>query len=92
MRILDGVGVVGVILTIGAYLMLQRRQVGFDSTSYLAANAVGSSLILVTLYFDWNLSAAVVEAFWVAISVYGLVRAQLDRRRGDRTTSDGSTR
>jgi hypothetical protein len=43
------------------------------SWRFPAANLVGSLLILVSLYAEWNLPSVVIEVFWIAISVYGLV-------------------
>jgi hypothetical protein len=37
---------------------------------------VGSALILVSLYDAWNWPSVVIELFWAAISIYGLLRAR----------------
>jgi len=37
-------------------------------------NAVGASLIIISLIFNFNLSAFVMEAIWVVISLFGLYR------------------
>jgi hypothetical protein len=46
-----------------------------------AINLAGAALVLTSLVHDWNLPSVVLECFWAAISVYGLVRA-LSRRSG----------
>ena len=39
-------------------------------------------MIMLSLVTEWNLSLAVVESFWAAISVYGLIKsAGLWKRR-----------
>ena len=48
--------------------------------SYSVANAAGSSAILFSLFYDFNLSAFVIESFWLAISLYGVFRAVRSRR------------
>ncbi len=40
-----------------------------------AINLLGASLVLLSLIDAWNLPSVVLECFWGAISVYGLVRA-----------------
>ena len=35
---------------------------------------IGATLVLVSLIDTWNLPSVVLECFWGAISVYGLVR------------------
>ena len=38
-------------------------------------NGIGAGLTTLSLCFDFNLSAFVVEVAWVAVSLHGLVRA-----------------
>ena len=77
----DVAGFAGVILIIVAYLLLQLNKLPSSSPVYSAMNAVGALLVLVSLLFDFNMSAFVVEAFWFLISLMGLART-LALRRG----------
>lgn len=77
----DVAGIVGVTLILGAYLMLQIGRIEPRGAAYSAVNALGAGLVVVSLCYDFNLSALVVELFWIAISLYGLGRALLARRR-----------
>ncbi|MGH8251957.1 MAG: CBU_0592 family membrane protein [Steroidobacteraceae bacterium] len=61
-------------LILVAYFLLQIEKIENTSLMYSVSNAVGAVLILVSLYFDFNLSAFQVEFFWFLISVIGLVR------------------
>lgn len=72
----DLVGSVGVLLIVVAFLLLQLERVASNSLSYLIANAIGAALILLSLLYDFNLSAFLMEAFWLAISLLGLARRQ----------------
>jgi paired small multidrug resistance pump len=74
MRWYDLAGSVGVILIVAAYLLLQLERVGSSGLPYLLANAVGAALILLSLAYEFNLSAFLMEAFWLAISLLGLAR------------------
>lgn len=75
----DLVGGVGVAAIVGTYLMLQLGRLSARSLAYSVLNAVGAALILVSLAREFNLAAAVIEAFWLAISLYGVL-AWLRRR------------
>ena len=44
-----------------------------------SAESAGASLILVLLVHDWNLAAFVIEAFWVAVSLYEIAKAMKPR-------------
>lgn len=71
----DFLGNVGVALILLAYLLLQFEKIDSRSWKYSAANALGALLILVSLYFKFNLSAFVIEFFWLLISLFGLARS-----------------
>ncbi len=67
------VGLIGVGLILAAYFANQQRWLRSEDWRFPAANLVGSLLILVSLYAEWNLPSVVIEVFWIAISVFGLV-------------------
>jgi hypothetical protein len=71
----DFVGNVGVLMILGTYFALQIGRLDARSVKYSALNALGAGSITLSLLFDFNLSAFVVEAAWVAVSLYGLTRA-----------------
>ena len=68
----DLLGNLGVFLIILTYFLLQMRRLSSESLLYSVLNTLGASLIIVSLLFDFNLSAFIVEAFWVIISVIGI--------------------
>ena len=70
----DFLGNIGVVLIIVDYLLLQLNRISSNSLSYSLLNAVGASLIIVSLVSNFNLSALIMEAVWVLISLYGLYR------------------
>lgn len=76
----DLVGNIGVLLILGSYLMLQLGKANPLSLSYSVVNGLGAVFILVTLWFEFNLSAFVVEAAWLLISLLGIWKC-LQRER-----------
>jgi hypothetical protein len=70
----DLAGNVGVALIILTYLLLQLEKLTSISLFYSASNTLGAGLVLVSLGFEFNLSAFIVEAFWVLISLVGVAR------------------
>ena len=72
--LLDLVGNIGVVILIITYLMLQLNKLSSDSLAYSVLNAAGASLIVFSLLFDFNLSALLMEVFWVLISFVGIYR------------------
>lgn len=68
----DIVGTLGVAIIIFTYVLLQIERVRSDQLIYSLLNAIGAGLILISLYFDFNLPSVVVEAFWLLISLFGI--------------------
>jgi hypothetical protein len=77
----DLVGFAGTALIVAAYFTNQQRWLSSQDWRFPFLNLVGSSLILVSLYFEWNFPSVVIELVWVAISAWGLVRSLVERRR-----------
>ncbi len=72
--LLDFVGNVGVVILMVTYLLLQLNRLRSDDLSYSLLNAIGASLIVISLLVDFNLSALLMEVFWVLISFVGIYR------------------
>lgn len=68
-------GIIGVFLVLLAYVLLQIDKMKAAWISYSLLNALGSGLILISLYFYPNLASCVIEVAWFIISVYGLIKS-----------------
>jgi hypothetical protein len=75
----DLAGFVGVVLIVIAYLLLQLNKLPSSRPSYSLLNAIGAFLVMVSLVFDFNLSAFLMEAFWFVISLFGFFRTVLSK-------------
>jgi len=67
-------GTIGVGVIVVTYFLLQLGRVKSDQLIYSLLNGIGAMLILISLYYDFNLPSVVVEAFWLVISIFGIVR------------------
>jgi len=76
----DLVGNIGVLLMVVAYLLLQLKKMSSSAVSYLLLNAVGATLVMISLKFRFNLSAVLMEVFWLLISLYGLSKSLFSKR------------
>ena len=80
----DLVGNIGVLLMVVAYLLLQLEKLSSSAVSYLLLNTVGALMVIVSLTFRFNLSAFLMEAFWLLISLFGLAKPLISRTRAER--------
>ena len=77
----DFVGSIGVAVIILTYVFLQLGKIRSESVFYSLFNAVGASLIIVSLVFNFNFAAFIVEFFWVLISLFGIGKYFLKEKK-----------
>ena len=77
----DFIGNIGLVLLLGTYLLLQMGRLESASLAYSLLNAAASLCIGVSLLFAFNMSAFLVEVFWLLISLYGICKFFLRRKR-----------
>lgn len=70
----DLVGNIGVASILMAYLLLQLNKFKSSDLKFSVLNAIGASLILTSLSYEFNLSAFLIEFFWLLISIYGIIK------------------
>jgi len=70
----DLVGNLGVGVILVCYFMAQSGRMTMATPTYSLLNGLSALLILVSLFYNFNLSSFVIEIAWLAISAYGLVR------------------
>lgn len=76
----DVVGNIGVFLILTTYLLLQLDKIDNQTIKYSLLNAIGAGAILFSLVFKFNLSAFIIEFFWLLISLVGIFRYYLRRQ------------
>ena len=74
-KLSNGIGLVGVVMVLIAYYLLNTDKISALNMRYLLLNLVGSILILISLMFHWNLSSVIIEIAWISISLIGIFRA-----------------
>lgn len=72
--LMDLVGNIGVAILVVTYLLLQLDRLKSADLSYSVLNALGAGMIVASLIVDFNLSALIIEVFWVLISFIGIGR------------------
>jgi hypothetical protein len=75
-QVLVAAGFVGAALIIVAYFANQSGWLRSSDWRFPAANLLGAVLIFASLFVQWNFPSAVIEGFWIAISIYGLMRSR----------------
>lgn len=68
------IGFFGDFFVLIAYSLLQFKKLKAESFLYSFLNLIGAIFLLFSLYYAWNLPAAIIEGTWVLISFYGLIQ------------------
>ena len=74
-------GVIGVALMLFAYAAGQLRKLDMTALPALLMNLAGALLVLWSLTFKFNLSAALMEGAWALVALFGLVKLAM-RKKG----------
>ena len=70
----DIIGMAGTSLVVGAFFLLQLNKVSPKGLMYNLMNLIGALFLLFSLCINFNLASFVIEVFWIAASVIGLVQ------------------
>lgn len=70
------------------YIALQVGKISSETLVYSLLNALGASLILISLFYNFNFSAFIVEFFWLLISLFGVGKYFLRKRKPPRMNTD----
>lgn len=70
----DMIGMMGVAMILVAYGLLQLGLLKHRSYRYLFLNLIGAILLLLSLFYHWNLASVIIEIVWILISVIGLAK------------------
>ena len=76
----DITGSLGVTIIILTYILLQGERIRSEQLAYSLLNAAGAALILISLYYTFNLPSFIVEFFWLLISLFGVGKYLVRRR------------
>lgn len=68
-------GLVGASCFIFSYFATLQGWLAPDGWRLPAVNLLGAAMVLTSLTVAWNLPSVVLESFWGAISLYGVIRA-----------------
>ncbi len=74
-------GIIGVILILVTYFLLNKGVMRSDVIIYPLLNLIGSSLLLFSLIYSWNLPSVIIEIFWMSISLYGIYNVTQKKRK-----------
>jgi uncharacterized membrane protein len=70
--ITDAIGMLGTLLVLVAYYLLQLEYTDPKGLNYNLLNLLGGVFLLLSLCFNFNLASFVMEVFWIGAALIGL--------------------
>jgi paired small multidrug resistance pump len=77
----DWIGLLGTLMVLGAFFLLQARKLSGTGLVYQLLNLFGAVGILMSLYDKFNVSVFFLQIAWILISGYGIARGLSERGR-----------
>ena len=72
--ITQAVGIIGFIFYMLSYFLLLFGKLKGTDNTYILMNMVAASCVLFSLMNHFNLASALIQIFWIVVSIAGLVR------------------
>ena len=70
----DIAGLIGALLVLVPYFLLQANKMKATTFSFSALNLLGALMIMYSLMQSWNLTAFFIEVVWASVSLYGIYK------------------
>ncbi len=80
LTLLDAIGLFGALLYLTSYVAVQTRKLDGNSLQFTAANTVAALFVLIGLFQNFNIAAAIIQITWVAIGGYRLFNYSFGKR------------
>ena len=71
----DWVGLLGTVMILGGFALLQAGKLSGTGLFYQLLNLFGAAGVLASLLGTFNLSVFLLEAAWMVVSLYGIGRS-----------------
>lgn len=81
------IGFGGVAFYVGSYALVQAGRVNGNGAVYTLMNVAAASLVLVSLFDDFNLPSMVTQITWIALGIGGLSLRSWRQLKGDKQTT-----
>ncbi len=81
LTVFDGLGVLGACVVLGGYFLLQSGKLRGSDNRYAVVVMVGNLMLLTNLFQAVSLGSMIVQATFVVLSMYGIVRREIAKRK-----------
>jgi len=73
LHILEIAGIVGFCLYVVNYVLLTCKILNAEDKTFFVINGCAASMVLMGLMVSFNLASALIQVFWITISMFGIL-------------------
>ncbi len=74
------IGMIGTLFVVGSYFLMQLNKLDPKGLRFNLINLLGALFLLLSLLVHFNLASFVIELFWIAASLIGIVNHWREKR------------
>ena len=74
------IGVIGFVFYMLSYYLLLTGKINGTHNCYILMNFIAATFVLISLIHNFNLASALIQIFWITISIVGLIRCNFIQR------------
>lgn len=74
------IGMIGTLLVVGAYFLMQLNKLDPKGLRFNLINLLGALFLLLSLLVHFNLPSFIIELFWIAASLIGVLNYWRDKK------------
>lgn len=75
------IGMLGTFMVVGSYFLMQLDKLDPKGFRFNLINLLGAFFLLLSLLVHFNLASFIIELFWIAASLIGIVNHWREKRR-----------
>lgn len=77
----DGVGFLGTLTYLAAYILLQVKKDFAGTITYSALNLIAPLFVMFSLIYSFNVSVFISQFIWAVLSLFAVVKAYIKRSK-----------
>lgn len=77
----DLIGILGFLLYLGNYILITFQWLDSRSIRFFGINILAAACVLFSLSEDFNLAAAMIQIFWIALGILAIILRLLPKWR-----------
>ena len=81
MELATAVGLIGAVVYLAGYALIQMRVLSINDGRYAALNVIGGVALIYSLMWNFNLGSFLTQVAWLIFTIVGYIHSRHQRRK-----------